>query len=160
MVVAAHVVACNWRDGPREQARVTWSDGRGCVVTWREPPGAGPFRLLFAALHLVFPDWRAPSWPKGFTALSDAGRLAVGMKQAGFADVTAQQIEGVCEGPVGDAYLSETHELYQYIRPYVAQDDDARSKVDDALRELTMAASSGSTMRLASPVLIAVGSRF
>lgn len=149
----------DWRKGLSEQARVTCPGGKGCVVTWREPPGGGPFQILFAALRSVFPDRPAPPWPEGFAALSDPGRLVDEMERAGFTNVTLQQIEGVWEGLVGDAYLKEVRELHQYVRPYAALDDDIRSKVDEAIRALTITNSDNGRVRMTSPVLIAVGSR-
>lgn len=149
----------DWRKGLSEQARVTCPGGKGCVVTWREPPGGGPFHILFAALRSVFPDRPAPPWPEGFAALSDPGRLVDEMERAGFTSVTVQQVEGVWEGPVGDAYLREVYELHQYVRPYTALDDDVRAKVDEAIRTITITNSRDGKVRLTSPVLIAVGKR-
>ena len=149
----------DWRKGLNEQARMTRPRGKGCVVTWHEPPGGGPFQILFAALRTVFPDRPAPPWPEGFAALSDPDRLTDEMTKAGFAEVIVQQIEAVWEGPVGQAYLDEMRELHQYVRPYMALDDDHRARVNDAIRTLTTERAVDGKMRLTSPVLIAVGVR-
>lgn len=147
----------DWRKGLSEQARVTRSGGKGCVATWREPPGGGPFMILFEALREVFPDRPAPPWPEGFKALSDPGRLADAMAEAGFANVEVRQIEGSWEGPIGQAYLDEVRELHQYVRPYLALDDELRAKVDDAIRSITTAKATNGRLRLTSPVLVAIG---
>ena len=149
----------DWRKGLSEQARVTRRGGKGCVVTWRKPPGGGPFQIMISALGSVIPDRPAPAWPEGFFALSDPDRLKSELEHAGFTDVAVAQIEKVWEGPVGDAYLQELRELHQYIRPYAALDPDTRAKVDEAIRSLTIGKGEGGRMRLPSPVLIAVGSR-
>ena len=115
--------------------------------------------ILFAALRLVFPDRPAPPWVEGFTALADPDRLAREMAVAGFGKVSVQQIEGVWERPAGQAYLDEVQDLYGYVGPYVALDRDLRARVDDAIRTITTAQAESGKLRLASPVLIAVGER-
>lgn len=147
----------DWRKGLSEQARVTRPGGKGCVATWHEPPGGGPFMILFEALRQVFPERPAPPWPEGFMALSDPSRLVEAMTEAGFAKVEVRQIEGIWEGAAGEAYLDEVRELHRYVRPYMALDDDFRAQVDDAIRSITTAKAKNGRLRLASPVLVAIG---
>lgn len=153
------ILFADWRKGLNEQARVTRHGGKGCVVTWHEPPGGGPFQIMMSALASVFPDRPKPPGPEGFVALSDAGRLSSELEQAGFSDVVVTQIEGVWEGPVGEAYLDEMRELHQYMRPYTALDVDAHASVDETIRSLTIAKGQGGKIRLPSPVLLAIGSK-
>ncbi len=149
----------DWRQGLREQARVLRYGGKGCVATWRKPPGGGPFMVLWSALQSVFPDRPPPAQPDGFMALSDPARLADELRESGFGDVEVHEVEGVWEGPRGDAYLEELRELHGYIRPYAALEPKDRAKVDDAIRALVGADASGDRISLRSPVLIAIGIR-
>ena len=149
----------DWRKGLAEQARVTRIGGKGCVVTWREQPGGGPFMILLAALREVFPDRPVPPWPEGFTALSDPDRLSREMTEAGFAKVRVRQIEANWEGPAGQAYLNEVQDLYRYVGPYVALDHDLRIRVDEAMRAMTTEKAIDGKLRLTSPVVIAIGER-
>ncbi|RYF24080.1 MAG: class I SAM-dependent methyltransferase [Oxalobacteraceae bacterium] len=149
----------DWRKGLAEQARVTRNGGKGCVVTWREKPGGGPFMILFAALREVFPDRPAPPWPEGFTLLSDPDRLSREMVEAGYTKVSVHQISAVWEGPAGQAYLDEVQDLYRYVKPYVALDHHLRLQVDQAMRAMTTAKAVDGKLRLISPAVIAIGER-
>ncbi len=155
--VFAVMTFSNWRKGLAEQARVTRIGGKGCVVTWREPPGGGPFMILFAALRQVFPDRPAPPWPEGFTALSDPDRLSCEMTKAGFTRVGVRQIKGTWEGAAGQAYLDEVQDLYRYVRPYAVLEDNVRARVDEAIRAISTLRACNGELRLDSPVLIATG---
>lgn len=149
----------DWLAGLREQARVTKVGGSGCVVTWHRPPGGGPFQILAAALSSVFSDRPLPPAPEGFLALSDPDRLTAEMERAGFNNVVVTKIEGVWEGPVGDDYLRQVGELNQYIPAYAALNAETRDRVDEAMKAFTLANGHGGTVRIVSPVLVAVGRR-
>ena len=147
----------DWRKGLREMARVLRDGGRGCVATWKTPPGGGPFMIMAQALREVFPDRKPPPPPEGFAALSDPARLDAEMMAAGFSHVETVEIEAIWKGPAGDAYLDELQALHGYMPPYAALDRDDRLRVDAAIRRIVEARAVDGGIRLASPVLIAVG---
>lgn len=149
----------DWRRGLREQARVLRHGGKGCVASWRKPPGGGPFMIMWSALQSIFPDRLPPAQPEGFIALSDPARLADELRESGLADVEVRTVEGIWEGPGGDAYFEELRELHSYIKPYAALEPADRTKVDDAIRTLVSASTLNGRIRLVSPVLIGIGTR-
>lgn len=149
----------DWRKGLSEQVRVLKSGGKGCVGTWRRPPGAGPFHIMVEALRSVFPDTAPPAPPEGLVALSDPIRLADEMRLAGFGDVAVHEIDVAWQGPAGEAYLRELAELHRYMAPYAVLDAQDRAKVDASILSLVDEATVDGVVRLASPALIAVGTR-
>jgi SAM-dependent methyltransferase len=149
----------DWRKVLREQARAIRHGGKGVVATWHRPPGGGPFVVIARALRSVFPDHAPPAPPEGFVALSDPARLAAELQSAGFIDVEVAEIETVWEGPTGQAYLDELHDLHRYMAPYAALSDDDRRKVDDAILHIIEDFTEEGQVRLASPVLLGMGTR-
>ncbi|MGV6871967.1 class I SAM-dependent methyltransferase [Pseudochelatococcus sp. B33] len=149
----------DWRKGLQEQFRVVRPGGKGCVATWRRPPGGGPFVIMAQALRAVFPDRAPPPAPEGFIALSDPARLATELQSVGFVDVRVEEIQAVWRGPAGRAYLDELHDLHRYMPPYAALDDQDRRKVDDAILRIVDDVAEGDRVRIVSPVLLAVATR-
>lgn len=149
----------DWRKGLREQARVVRAGGKGCVATWHRPPGGGPFVVMAQALRSVFPDQPPPAPLEGFVALSDPARLVAEMEAAGFVDVEVEQIEGIWNGPAGQAYLDELDALHRYMAPYAALSDENRRKADEAVRRVVDDLAVGDRVRIVSPVLVATGAR-
>jgi hypothetical protein len=133
--------------------------GKGCVATWRKPPGAGPFHLMVEALRSVFPQNVPPAPPEGLVALSDPARLADELREAGLTDIVVDEIAPFWEGPAGEAYLHEMVDLNGYMAPYAVLGADDRARVDDAILELVDAAAVDGTVRLSSPAIIATGRR-
>jgi ubiquinone/menaquinone biosynthesis C-methylase UbiE len=123
----------DWRAGLNELARVLRPGGRGCVATWRNLPGGGPFHVMAQALRAVFPDRPAPVPPEGFVALADPERLRKELSEAGFDKVSVEEIEAIWEGPAGEAYLHELKELHPYMGPYRLLEPRERRDVDNAI---------------------------
>jgi ubiquinone/menaquinone biosynthesis C-methylase UbiE len=149
----------DWRKGLREQARVLRPGGKGCVATWRKPPGGGPFLVMAQALRTVFPDRPPPAAPEGFVVLSEPARLGDGLREAGFTDVSVVEVETVWEGPGGDVYLEELKDLHPYMGPYRMLTSDERRKIDEAILTIVEAATLNGRVSLGSPALLAVGTR-
>lgn len=149
----------DWRRGLREQARVLRTGGKGCVATWRNPPGGGPFVLMASALRSVFPDRPSPPPPEGMAVLSDPGRLEAEMRASGFDQVEVRELQSTWKGPAGDAYFEETEALHRYMRPYAALDESGRAQVKSVIRSLLDERTVQGTVELSSAVLVAVGTR-
>ena len=149
----------DWRRGLREQARVLRAGGKGCVATWRDPPGGGPFVLMASALRSTFPDRPPPLPPEGMAVLSDPGRLAAEMRAGGFDQVEVRELQATWRGPAGDAYFEETEALHSYMPPYAALDEAGRARVKSAVRLLLDEHTVRGTVELPSAVLLAVGTR-
>ena len=153
------MLVSDWRRGLREQARVLRVGGKGCVATWRDPPGGGPFVLMALALRSIFPDRPPPSPPEGMAVLSDPGRLEAEMRAGGFDQVEVREIQSTWKGPAGDAYFKETEALHRYMRPYAALDESGRARVRSIIRSLLDERTVQGTVALPSAVLLAVGTR-
>jgi SAM-dependent methyltransferase len=156
------IVFANWEAGLAEQARVLRAGGRGCVTTWRVPPGGGPFQVMAEAVRTAFPD--APPRPPqpgmpGVVALSDPSRLADAMRAAGFASVEVQEVEGVWQGPAGDTYLDELESLHRFMVPYATLDDEGRAKVRHAIRSIVDRDARGGVVTYRSRVVLAIGEK-
>ena len=112
------IVMSDWRKSLGELARVVRRGGNGCVASWRDPPGGGPFVLMAQALRSTFPDRPMPRDPEGMRALSSPDRLRQEMQAAGFERIDIQAVEGTWTGPTGEGYLAATEDLYSYIPLY------------------------------------------
>lgn len=153
------ITFADWRSGITEQCRVTRRGGKGCVTTWSDPDGGGPFQILSAAIKRAFPDRPPASKPPGFTTLSDPERLQREMETAGFRNVVVHEIEAVWEGRSGQDYVDEVKELLDYIPSYANLSHDDRASVDSAMRAITDDAAHDGALRVTTSALIAVGTR-
>jgi SAM-dependent methyltransferase len=149
----------DWRRGLREQARVLRTGGKGCVATWRDPPGGGPFVLMASALRSIFPDRPSPASPEGMAVLSDPGQLEAEMRAGGFDQVEVRELQGTWKGPAGDAYFQETEALHRYMRPYAALDEAGRARVKSKIRLLLDEHTVREAVELPSAVLVGIGTR-
>jgi SAM-dependent methyltransferase len=153
------VAFTDWQAGLAEQARVLRTGGRGCIATWREPPGGGPFRVMAEAMRTAFPDVPPQSPPQGMVALSDPSKLADAMRAAGFASIEVQEVEGVWQGRAGNAYLDEMEPLHRFMTPYARLDEEGRVKVRHAIRSIVDRDASGQMVEYRSRVLLATGDK-
>jgi SAM-dependent methyltransferase len=158
------VLFTDWQAGLAEQARVLRTGGRGCVATWREPPGGGPlgggpFQVMAEAMRTAFPDVPPRSPPPGMVAPSDPSRLADAMRTAGFASIEVQEVEGLWQGRAGDAYLDEMEPLHRFMAPYATLDEEGRAKVRHAIRSIVDRDATGGIVEYRSGVLRATGDK-
>lgn len=154
------IVFSDWRKGLAELARVVRKGGPGCVASWRDPPGGGPFVLMAQAVRLTFPDKATPPPSEGMRALSSPDMLRHEMLAAGFARIEIQSVEGTWTAPAGEEYLAATEDLNSYIRPYAQLSDNDRGRVRTRLRELSDEhVATGGRVRLDCTALIATGQR-
>jgi len=153
------VVFTDWQAGLAEQARVLHTGGRGCVATWREPPGGAPFHIMAEAMRTAFPEMLPQAPPQDMVALSDPSRLADAMRAAGFASLEVQEVEGVWQGHAGDAYLDEMDPLHRFMAPYATLDDEGRVKVRHAIRSIVDRDASGGIVEYRAGVLLAIGEK-
>lgn len=153
------ILFSDFRRGLAEQARAVRPGGKGCVATWRDPPGGGPFQVMGQAMRSTFPDRGPPPQNEGFIALSDPDRLAEEMRLVGFDKVEIEAVERVWEGPTGAAYVEDMRELHGYMPLFAALGPDDRSRIEDAIRTSTESAGQDGVVRLPSTALIAVGTR-
>lgn len=153
------IVFMDWRKGLSEQCRVTRPGGRGCVVTWRDPSGGGPFQIMAASIGRALPD-RPPAFkPEAFVRLSEPAHLIAEMEAAGFQDVLVEEIECYWEGPAGEAYLEQLRALHSYMPPYVMLSPEDKLLVDEEVVRLSQSKAVDGKLRLPSRVLIAVGTK-
>lgn len=153
------IVFSDWRKSLGELARVVRKGGHGCVASWRDPPGGGPFVLMAQALRLTFPDKATPPPSEGMKALSSPDTLRHAMSAVGFEKVEIQPVEGTWTAPAGEGFLAATEDLYSYIRPYAQLSDDDRNRVRTRLRELSDEHVAEGRVRLSCTALIAKGQR-
>lgn len=148
-----------WKLGLAEMGRVLRKGGAAAVVTWRTPPGGGPFIVMAKALQSVFPDSAPPPPLEGFAFLSDSSRFAEAMNMAGFVDIKIDEVDAIWEGPTGAAYLEELKDFHQFMGPYAALGLEERDKVNDAIIRIVDGASENGKITLASKALIGTGVR-
>ena len=153
------IVYSDWRKGLRELARVVRPGGQGCVATWGDPRGGGPFVLLTQALQSVFPDRPSPPPREAFQVLSSPDTLVAEMHAAGFDGIEVKAVEAVWASPVGDGYIADTEDLYSYIPPYARLSATERDLVRAKLIELADESTVNGRVELHSTALIAVGRR-
>ncbi len=153
------IVFSDWRKGLGELARAVRKGGQGCVASWRDPPGGGPFVLMAQALRSTFPDQATPPPSEGMWALSSPDTLRHEMRSAGFEGIEIQSIEGTWTAPAGEGFLAATEDLYSYIRPYAQLSDNDRNRVRSRLRELSDEHVAAGRVRLSCTALIAKGQR-
>lgn len=149
----------DWRKGLQEQVRVLRSGGKACIATWKVPPGGGPFLVMGKAMRLVFPDRAPPAPPEGFVALSDPARVITELEAAGLVDVRVEEVQAVWQGAAGPAYLEELHALHRFMPPYAALDEAARREVDRAIFRIIEEYTVDGRTHMASPALIATGTK-
>jgi len=149
----------DWRTGLAEQVRVLRSGGKACLATWKTPPGGGPFLVMGKAIRAVFPESRPPAPPDGFMVLADPSRMVIELEDAGLVDVHVAEVQAVWQGAAGQAYLDELHDLHRFMPPYAALDEESRRAVDQAILRTLDAYTVGERTQMASPVLIATGTK-
>lgn len=149
----------DWRKGLSELARVVKSGGFGCVSTWSQPPGGGPFILLAQAMHAVFPDKPVPPTKEGMKVLSSAETLEAEMRVAGFSEIGTQKVNYTWQSAAAEGFLEDTDELYSYVQPYVALEAGEREQVRAKLLELLAPYTSQGRVELPSPAIIVAGRR-
>lgn len=149
----------DWRKGLNQQFRVTRPGGKGCVVTWGNAVGGGPFEVMATAISNVFPDRIPMPKPEAFVALGNTTQFISEMESAGFEDVSVTKIDCYWEGPSGEAYLALLRELHNYMRPYQTLSLEEKALVDAEIAALTSSRAVQGKIKLSSPVLIAIGQR-
>jgi hypothetical protein len=81
------------------------------------------------------------------------------MRAAGFASIEVQEVEGVWQGPTGDAYLDEMEPLHRFMAPYARLDEEGRVKVRHAIRSIVDRDASGHMVEYRTGVLLATGEK-
>jgi ubiquinone/menaquinone biosynthesis C-methylase UbiE len=158
-IFGGQILAGDGRKGLRELARVVKEGGCGCVSTWVQPPGGGPFILLAEAFRAVFPGMSALPMKEGITLLSSEERLQTEMRSAGFSEVRTKQVDYVWQSSPAEGFLDDTRDLYSYVRPYAELDGTGRKQVQEKLLELLVPYTRDGRVELPSPALIAAGRR-
>ncbi len=149
----------NWREGLREQYRVTRPGGKGCVVTWGDGLGGGPFQIMAAAIESALPERPEVPKPDNFAYFSKAHNLIAEMEAAGFRDVSVKEIECYWEGPTGKDYLEQMSALHKYMPPYGVLSSEDKLRVDQQVLRLSQSRASDGRLRLPSTVLIGLGEK-
>lgn len=149
----------DWRHGLSEQARVTRSNGKAVLATWRTPPGGGPFVIMAQAMQVAFPDRAPPPAPAGFLALSDPTKMRDAMTGSGLKDVAVEEVEAEWKGPAGTVYLEQLRDLHAYMPAYAALGGDDRRRVDDAILAGVDRQSVNGEIVLKTSVVLGIGTR-
>jgi ubiquinone/menaquinone biosynthesis C-methylase UbiE len=158
-IFGGSILFSDWRKGLFELARVVKQGGFGCVSTWSQPPGGGPFILMEQALRAVFPDKPSPPIREGMRLLSKPDNLEVEMHSAGFSNVTVRAVNYTWRSAAGEGFIADTNDLYSYIQPYAELQETDRERVRLKLLELVEQYTTNGRIELPSPALIAVGQK-
>jgi ubiquinone/menaquinone biosynthesis C-methylase UbiE len=149
----------DWRLALRELARVTRTDGYGCISTWRDPYSVGPLGFLAEALHRTFPDAPALPRPEGVTALRSPEAFRAEMAAAGFHDVDIRMVEVVWTAPSVDAFLDQCGPLYERMPPYAELSRADRDRLVPALRSVAEKACTEDGLQVVTTALVGAGQR-
>lgn len=149
----------NWRLGLRELARVTRSNGYGCVSVWRDPRTAGPVRFLSEALQEMFPDIALPPPFEGISVLGSTDLLQAEMAAAGFESVEVQEKDVLWARPSVDAFLAERDGLYGFMPMYAGLSQSDRDRLLPALRKAAEGSGDNGSVRAVFTAVIASGRR-
>jgi ubiquinone/menaquinone biosynthesis C-methylase UbiE len=144
----------DWRRALRELARVTRTDGYGCISTWRDPSTVGPLGFLAEALRMTLPDAPALPRPEGVTALRSPEAFRAEMAAAGFNDVDIQMVEVVWSAPSVDAFLDQCGPLYERMPPYAELSQADRERLVPALRSVAESACTEDGLRVVATALV------
>jgi ubiquinone/menaquinone biosynthesis C-methylase UbiE len=149
----------DWRGALRELARVTRTDGYGCISTWRDPSTVGPLGFLAEALRITFPDAPALPRPEGVTALRSPETFRTEMTAAGFDDVDIRMVEVVWSAPSVDAFFDQCGPLYERMPPYAELSRAERDRLAPALRSVAEKACTEDGLRVLATALVGAGRR-
>jgi SAM-dependent methyltransferase len=149
----------DWRRALRELARVTRTDGYGCISTWRDPSTVGPLRFLAEALRLALPDAPALPRPDGVAELRSPEAFRAEMAAAGFHDVDIRSVEVVWSAPSVDAFLDQCGPLYERMPTYAELSQADRDRLAPALRSVAEKACAEDGLRVVATALVGAGRR-
>jgi SAM-dependent methyltransferase len=147
----------DWRRALGELARVTRTDGYGCVGTWQDPFTVGPLGFLAEALRGTFPDAPALPRPAGVTALRSPDVFRAEMAAAGFTDVDIRVVDVVWSAPSVDAFLDQCGPLYERMPPYAELSMADRDRLVPVLRSVAEDACTDDGLRVVAPALLGAG---
>jgi len=149
----------DWRRALRELARVTRTDGFGCISTWRDPYTVGPLGFFAEALRMSFPDAPALPRPEGVAALRSPEAFRAEMAAAGFNDVDIRIVEVVWSAPSVDAFLDECGPLYERMPSYAELSQADRDRLVPALRSVAEKACTEDGLRVVATASVGAGRR-
>jgi SAM-dependent methyltransferase len=149
----------DWRRALRELARVTRTDGYGCISTWRDPFTVGPLAFLAEALRTTFPDAPALPRPEGVTALRSPEVFRAEMAAAGFDDVDIRMVDVVWSAPSVDAFLDQCGPLYERMPSYAELSQADRDRLVPALRSVAEKVCTADGLRVVATALVGAGQR-
>jgi ubiquinone/menaquinone biosynthesis C-methylase UbiE len=153
------VNVADWRRALRELARVTRTDGYGCISTWRDPFTVGPLGFLAEALRVTFPDAPALPLPEGVTVLRSPDAFRAEMTAAGFRDVEIRTVEVVWTATSVDAFLDQSGPLYERMPTYAELSQSDRDRLVPALRSVAENARTEDGLRVVATALVGAGRR-
>jgi SAM-dependent methyltransferase len=149
----------DWRQGLRELARVTRTDGHCCVSTWQDPRTVGAVPFLLEALRTTSSDTQLlPSTDdSGLPRSSDA--LREEMTAAGIGNVEVREVEVIWTSPTIDTMLAQQDQLFGFMPAYAALSPSDRDQLGPALRGAARIFTQEDSLRTTTTALVAAGRR-
>lgn len=140
-----------------EAARVLHPGGRYAFTTWCGPDVSPLFRILPEAIRLHGTmEVGLPPAPPPFR-LADRAESTRSMEAAGFSDIVFGDVHSILEWPLEGVVEFLEQGTVRATMVLRAQTADARTRIEEAIRDRLATYADGGMLRLAMPAIVASG---